>query len=260
MNIKQFLLWLLAFVMSVPATCAQTADYEAFKRDVVMSNASCPIDQSPLGYIASIEILESRHALIFTTMITSPMITYEAISPQYDSMKQSISQMFGLDQMRPLLEPCVKFKLAFIYRFKWQTGQSLDFEYSVKELTAIFNADADQAQVMRDVVEQMIVRENDRCPVETENGVTEQSVYRFEENIYYEFIVDEDKFNLEDLITNNELFRQTLAESFKQPGMIVTIRNIYTCGYNLVFLYVGSASGRVCELKFTNEELEQIIQ
>lgn len=257
---KKFLLCLLAVLMTIPAVSAQFSTYAEFKNAVAEVNAICPVDLTPLGYVSSVELTDSPRRLTYTLMITNEMISYELMSTRKQVLKDNVSQLMCTDQMKMLIQPCVKFQVSFCFRYKWHDGQTIDVIFSVSELSTLYNTEVDQDQVSYNMVEQMIANESAQCPIKVDEGMIEQSVYRFEDNIYYEILVDETKYDISSLNTNQSLLRKYMQDMLATPGMRVMIKCVADCGYNVVFLLVGSDTGRTCEMKFTNDELKQIIQ
>ncbi|MGN0223342.1 MAG: hypothetical protein ACI4AM_04870 [Muribaculaceae bacterium] len=257
---KKFFLCLMAVLMTIPVVSAQFSTYAEFKAAMSSANEMCPIDLSPLGYITSIELTDSPRQLTYTVIINSTMVSYEVLNGQRQMMKNNVKQMLCTDQMKILINPCVQHRVSFCFRYKWPDGKLIDITFTPSELNTIYNTEVDDTQVSRNMVEQMIAGESAQCPINLGSGMTEQSVYRFEDNIYYEIQLDESIYDIASLNTNQSMMRQYMEELLTTPGMKAMLAHVVNCGYNIVFLYVGSNSGRTYEMKFTNTELKRMQQ
>ena len=257
---KKFFLCLLAVLMAVPALSAQINTYEDFKREIAAGNSQCPVDVSPIGYVTSIELDERQRILCFTAMVNNPMLSYVLVLQQKENMRQNLSLALCSSEMKMMVEPCVRFNVAYVLRFKWSTGEMIDFKYTPAELSRLYNTDIDDNEVSHAMIERMIASEAAQCPRVVESGITSECVYRFENNIYYEFSLDENLYPIDVFYENESKAREPMERYLRLPAMLTTVKHLVNCGYNVVLLYVGKTSGRTFEVTFTTEDLQKLIR
>lgn len=233
---------------------------DEFKSFIALTNANCPIDLAPIGYVESVLFNDASRIMTYTITITNELVPYQQMQANQSAIRENIKQMFSTDSFKPFVGPCAKFGITLIFRYKWTDSQKLDFSFTPAELRAMANAVVDETEVRQNFIAQAIQNERNNCPMDMGDGLTLTDVYRSDNVIYYECTADERFYDISQMNANESTLRGFVTSFLSQLVMKEFVKNVLLCDCEVHFVYIGDTSGRVCEVIFTQDDLRQIIR
>ncbi|MGN0402513.1 MAG: hypothetical protein ACI4HQ_09700 [Acetatifactor sp.] len=235
------------------------------KKQVASLNAICPINAGIGGDFISIKYGDKDGNVYMYFLSNEQFGSQFFLKENRNNVLVNLKMIFQNDASREMLKDMVNAKAGLIITYKMSsTGKTATFEIPYEELREMNNHPISQHERNIIIIQNKLAIENNRCPYETEPGVTMAKVALVNNNIVYYLQVDEDMFDFQQWEQSKDEIKQMTTNNFKElrddPTMISEFRLLISEGVGYHYRYYGSKSKSYFDIIFTLDELNGFIK
>ena len=252
------MLCLLAMV-ALCVSCSQKSKIQLMVED---AQKQCPIDLGVIGKVSSVTY--DNGELVMELCMNEEVFNLDMISADKEAAKRSAlnSMATQTDDLKSLLDEVIKEKASFVYRYVGDKSKKVvEVKLTYDELQKALNTTPENVDYEAEFRSQAEAA-NAQCPCQPSPSTTLDSVTVNDNYLVYNYTIDEDNMNMDDIMKNPDDVKATLAESLRMnmSAMRMFALSCVETNHGISYHYIGNKSGREFSIDFTTVNIRELMK
>lgn len=260
---KRFNIHFYILFSLIALTSCEDANITKLKKEVAVTNYSCPINMGIGGDLLSIKYQEKENRVILYYSINEDLGGALFLKKNKEKLQQQFRLSFSKSESQQMLKNVINAKASMMMIFKApSSGKTIKFELPYEELKEMRANPMSDSEIQRLTIENKIDLENSRCPYKVDEGTTITKVALVDD--YMVFYYEMDELLLKEMKRHQTELKDNVRETLESIRNDIIMQNELhmlvdqKIGYQ--FRYYGNKSKEYVDVVFTPEELSKYIK
>ena len=222
-------------------------------------NERCPIVLSQFHSITSVELDEDT--IVYKVLTTEELTSMEVLKKKTDMQRKYVlmtmtqQDSYQQKELLSIANDKLWLKTCFIGQ---KSEESVSLLYSPEEIKNAINNPKSKTEVSEMMIKMSVEEAKTVLPMEIEKGITWTETESTPSSLIHIYKVDENYYDISAIKTNEKSIKDSMlpalvADKAMLKALVETKRELH-------YKYVGNKSGRSAIMKYSVEELKDLIR
>lgn len=228
-------------------------------------DAACPVPIGSAGRFESIRYNEEENK-IFIKISTTDEFAYQFLDDRNkENIRNNLKMLFLDNSNQDLCKAIVNAGAALNVTYTLpSTGQSVIFELSSSELNELKDSKLTDQDRQIAIIRNKLATENNRLPMELDQGLTMTKVSYENDNIIFNIEVDETLYDIKLITSSESEIKKSIISEFTQSQNDLAVQNelklLTSSGVGYIYRYYGNKSHKGIDIVFSPKELQKLMR
>lgn len=258
--------FIFMFGIAIVGRIALSITENTFEGQIKKANRMCPIPVAGgTGEITSIKSLDNM--VMYTMTYDADAISLDRITASPETYKRVIilssyilnGQNGNGDRFMDMI---IQNNYGIAFNIKTSDGDTFNISIGNSELKALLNeAKQSPQKAMKEVLEWQIKDAQSLLPIHLDDTMTHDAIFCDSINLIYRVTICE-PLTISDIKGNNtkENRNEILRELYADPSSRANIDMCAVGRFNMIYRYVNSTKTDSCEILFSHDEINEIVE